>query len=129
MNIQFCHVRKFIAKFDLETFSYLSVLDARGGETIAMEEVPAWLLDKVETGDFFTKKVGKARCSDKENYNKKVGRQLSQSRMKITTLTVLSNQDFRGVRVLILIDDENNLYQLEKEIGHQKVRFVGYNNE
>lgn len=129
MNIQFCHVRKFIPKFDLETFSYLSVLDARGGETIAMEEVPAWLLGKVETGDFFTKKVGKARCSDKENYNKKVGRQLAESRMKPTVLTVLSNQDFRGVKVLILTDDQNNLYQLEQEIGQTKVRFIGYNNE
>jgi hypothetical protein len=128
MSIQFCHVRKFIPRFDLERYSYLSELDAKGGETIAMEEVPAWLLDKVETGDFFTKKIGKAKCSDKENYNRKVGRELAESRMKPVVLTVISNQDFHGVRILILIDDQSNLYELQKKLGHDKVRFIGYNN-
>lgn len=125
MSIQFCHIRKFIPQFNLCNFTYESVLSARGGETIAMQEVQPWLIEQLKVGDFFTKLIGRARCSDKENYNKKIGREIAKSRMKPTVLTVISSKDFSGVRVVILSDDKNNLYVLQKKPNCQKVHFIG----
>lgn len=126
MNIQYCHVRKFKPEFNLMNFTYESKLEARGGETIAMQEVQVWFAQQLKPGDFFTKSVGKARCSDDENYNKKTGRDIATSRMKAVTLTVISNEDFGGVRRLVLTDTSGNAYLLEKRINHNKVHFVGY---
>lgn len=126
MNIQYCHVRKYIPGFNLLTFTYESTLSARGGQTIAMEELEPWFIERLQQGDFFTKKVGKARCSDKENFNKKIGRELAVARMKPMIFTVMSNKDFGHTRLLILGDEKGHLYELQKRDNQVKVHFLGY---
>ena len=126
MNIQYCHVRKYIPEFNISNFTYESKLSATGGITIAMQELEPWFVETLQDGDFFTKSVGKARCSDKENYNKKTGRELAVSRMKPMVFTVLSNRDFGGVRILILKDEKQNMYELHKKARNIRVHFLGY---
>jgi hypothetical protein len=124
MNIQYCHVRKFIAC----PFDYEVELSAKGGQTVAMQELELWFVESLKAGDFFTKLAGQAKCSDKENYNKKTGRELAKSRMKATVFTVQENNDYGGLRELILKDDKNNSYVLQKRPDHNKVHFIGYLN-
>jgi len=124
--IQFCHARKYIPTFNLSNFTYESVLSARGGTTVAMQEIQSWLIETLKPGDFFTKSVGVARCSDKENYNKKTGRDIAESRMKPVVLTVVSNKDYSGVRILILKDSNGNLFDLQKKNNCKRVHFIGY---
>jgi len=126
MNIQYCHVRKYIPDLNAYNSKYECVLSATGGETVAMQELEPWFVESLKPGDFFTKLVGKARCSDKENYNKKVGRELAKSRMSPTILTVLSNSDYGNTRVLILVDSKKNMYELHKKATNAKVHFLGY---
>ena len=126
MNIQYCHSRKYVPEFDLETLKCEMILSATGGETIAMQEIQAWFAEQLQPGDFFTKSIGTARCSDDENYNKKTGRDIAKSRMKATTLTVISNKDFGHIRNLLLKDDKGNIYHLLKRATHANLHFVGY---
>ena len=127
MNIQFNHKRKEEAYLPEGSYTFDGRLASRGGQTIALEVPPPWFIETLQSLDFFTKSVGKARCSDEENYNKKTGRELAKSRMKPTVLTVLSNQDFGGVRILVLEDMNKNKYILEKRVGNKQVHFIGYN--
>jgi hypothetical protein len=102
------------------------MLSARGGVTVAMQEIQPWLIETLKPGDFFTKSVGVARCSDKENYNKKTGREIAQSRMKLTVLTVVSIKDYSNVKTLILKDSNGNLFDLQKKHNCERVHFIGY---
>jgi hypothetical protein len=135
MNIQFNHSRKspsfmIVTSVDIlaKEITISSSVNPRGGETIAVEVPPPWFIETLQPQDFFMKSVGKARCSDEDNYNKKVGRELAQSRMKPTRLIVLSNQDFGGVRILVLEDKDKNKYVFEKRVGNKQVHFIGYND-
>lgn len=116
MNIQFFHKREDI----------YGEINSKGGETIALESIEPWLLDKLTIGDFFTKSVGKARCSDKENYNRKTGRDLSTSRMKSKLLTVLDITSYTTTKFLILSDNEGHIYTLQKKEGANKLHFIEY---
>jgi hypothetical protein len=81
--IQFLHDRAYDEHGD--------ILYPKGGNTIVMEkitfeefEAATPCLEEPE----FRLRVGIARCSKKENYNKKVGRELAKSRMKHYNLFV-----------------------------------------
>lgn len=113
MKIQFCHSRKEILSVPYFQSSTLP----RGGETIAMEFLESWFVKELKVGNFFTKLVGKARCSDEDNYNKKIGRELAVSRMKKTVLTVTGIES----EVIVLQDTDKNIYVLKG------THFVGYN--
>jgi hypothetical protein len=71
--------------------------------------------------------VGKARCSNSENYNKKTGRELATSRMKPTYLTVEYIIEGPKGFILSLSDKTGNQYILEKSnVEGANVRFVDY---
>lgn len=138
MNIQFHHKRKVKSlirpSISGEFFTELEINPA-GGETISFHLPEAWLLETLEPSDFFTKPIGKARCSDSENYCKKTGRELAFSRMKPTILTCISNLVYTGnVRIVTLTDKEGFVYTLkviprtfnEQETIIYQVRFVNY---
>jgi len=97
-----------------------------GGQTIAMEEIAPWLLDTLKSLDFLTRRIGVARCSHEDNYNKKTGRELAESRMKPIVLTVLSNEDYGSNRILVLKDDKGKVYTLEKRFNANSVHFISY---
>jgi hypothetical protein len=124
MNIQYYHLRKISKVETILIIFYEFELSATGGQTIAMEELNDWFIKDLKPDDFFTKLVGKARCSDKENYNKKTGRELSKSRMKPTVLTVVSNEDLSGTTVVTLKDDTGMFYHLEKRHNHNRVHLL-----
>jgi hypothetical protein len=133
MFIQYCHIRKFnevvVKHPDLIGILELDELSAKGGKTIAMESIPLWFAKDLKTGDFFTKSVGKARCSDEENYNKKTGRELSQSRMKPMVFTVMVNEGVPDNGHLVLRDKAGCIYIFEKKPGSQYLHFIEYDHE
>lgn len=87
MNI-FLHLRNIVMKKNkkgkIGAFTH-----GRGGKTVAMEPVLSWVLEAMSLGDFIERKVGKADCSLKDLYCKKVGRQLAESRMKTKKLILV----------------------------------------
>lgn len=122
---QFHHVRKYTLT-SFYTIMEIEEVNPRGGKTIAMEDIEPWLLNQLTVGDFFTRRVGVARCSDEENYNKKTGRELAESRMKPVVLTVLAKNDFGSIVVAALKDEKGNVYGLELKKGAKSVHFISY---
>ena len=49
-----------------------SCIEALGGSTIAIEQLKPWVLETLEVGDFFEKKIGISVCSPEDRYNKKL---------------------------------------------------------
>lgn len=90
-------------------------VNPRGGSTVAMESIPSWLLDTIQQGDTIVRKVGIARCSKDDNYNKKKGREIAHSRLKQVTLTVVNLVRFAGSYTVVFFEDENgNLFEVKK---------------
>jgi hypothetical protein len=125
MNIQYVHNREF--EKDIYEFDYrCPVLLSRGGETIAFEVPEPWVIEALTIGDFLTKLVGKAKCSDEDNYSKKIGRELASSRMKATVLTVVRLENYGELRTAVLEDSKGHKYYIEKAPNYTKVHFTLY---
>lgn len=127
--MQFFHYRKPTYKKDPLGFSvYQDGVSAKGGQTIVMEELKSWFVNALSEGEFFTKKVGKARCSDKENYNKKIGRELALSRAKVITLTVQKVLVLSQSKEIQLTDNEGNKYYVQAVLNDNQgnARFISY---
>lgn len=127
--MQFFHYRKPTYKKDPFGFSiFQNGISAKGGQTIVMEELKSWFVNSLSEGEFFAKKVGKARCSDKENYNKKLGRELSLSRAKVVTLTVQKILILSNSKEVLLSDVEGNSYFIQVVLNDNQgnARFVSY---
>jgi len=127
--MQFFHLR--VPNFVPDAFGFShhqQGVKARGGQTIAMQELTSWFVNSLQEGEFFVKSIGKCRCSDKENYNKKLGRELSSSRMKATKLTVNKVLIFSGTKEVELIDEQNNKYVVQSRIEDNSgnARFIKY---
>lgn len=103
---------------ELRTMNLVHLVDPRGGQTIAIESLKQWVVKTLVVGDFFTRQIGKARCSDEDNYNKKTGRELAKSRMRAVILTVV---EIDGEN-LVLEDEQKNRYTFKGSY------FVGYND-
>ena len=117
MKVIYCHNREnySVVRPDLagELFTETDV-SPRGGSTVAMESIPSWLLDTIEQGSSIVRKVGIARCSKDDNYNKKKGREIAESRLKQVTLTVVNIVKI-GPAVTVFFEDENdNLFEVKK---------------
>lgn len=127
MKIQFCHVRRYENDNSCECCGYRgeSQLLATGGKTIAIEELSKWFLLSLQEGDFFEKKVGKAICSNEDNYNKKIGAELSSKRMKLTKLQVSKIIKVNNA-IVHLSDTEGNIYTFVTVGGSERARFINY---
>jgi hypothetical protein len=101
-------------------------IDALGGTTIAMESLKPWILDTLEVGNFFEKKIGVAKCSKEDRYNKKSGRELASSRMKLVKLTVSYILKTADRTTLSLVDDNGTSYLFIKYKTASEPFFVGY---
>lgn len=111
MKIVYCHNREFR---ELKPEDINFKLNAKGGSTVAMEAIPSWLLDQLKMGSTIEKKVGIARCSDDDNYCKKTGREIAQSRLKSTLLKVVNIVTI-GPMVIVFFEDKNkNLFEVKK---------------
>lgn len=127
--MQFFHFRKPTYGKDQFGLSVHQIgISAKGGQTIAMEELKSWVVNALKEGETFTKKVGKARCSDKENYNKKTGRDLALNRIKVITLTVQKVLILSNYKEIQLTDAEGNLYCIQAVLNDNQgnARFISY---
>lgn len=108
--------------------TYGSTPAPTGGETIAMEEIQPWFFETLEQGNSFEKKVGKARCSDEDNYCKKTGREYAASRLKTTKLHVIGvHGKGTSEHVVVLMDDCGDTYHLIKYANSTRVYLSEYN--
>lgn len=112
MKVVYAHNRTFnsVQRMDGTSLD----LSPRGGSTVAMESIPTWLLDQLSQGDTIVRKIGIARCSKDDNYNKKTGRELAFSRLKTKMLTVVNIVKL-GPNVTVFFEDEDdNLFEIKK---------------
>ena len=143
MKIQYYHRRKNIQKnprtisvpHDLgsDSFSGYSKIvcdteiGAKGGTTIAMEEIPVDMFKQLTADNILLCQVGKAECSNKDNYNKKVGRNIAQGRMKEVPLFVESICIIPKDTIEVILQDQTgHQYTLILKEGASTVRFVNY---
>lgn len=128
-KMQFVHYR--IPSFQKDEFGfscYRNGIKARGGQTIAMTELTCWFVNSLQEGEFFSKLIGKSVCSKKDNYNKKIGRELALNRLTMTKLIVNKILIFGKMKSVELKDDENNKYRLQCPVYETlgMARFVAY---
>lgn len=110
MKIIYCHTREMEPYLPEGGYTYDCRISSRGGTTVAMHAIQSWLLPTLRIGDFIERKVGVARCSKDDNYNKKIGRDLATARMKATTLTVIN---IFG-DVVFFEDTNGNMFEFKK---------------
>jgi hypothetical protein len=117
MKVVYCHNREIEPNpgvMRMDDAMFFGTVAPRGGSTVAMEAIQSWLLDTLEQGSTIVRKVGIAKCSTDDNYCKKTGRELAQSRLKQTTLTVV-NIVKMGPSVTVFFEDDNgNLFEVKK---------------
>lgn len=122
MKIVYCHNR--IYDFYDDELGTFAKLNSRGGSTVAMEAIPSWLLDTLAQGDSIVRKVGIARCSDEDNYCRKTGRELAQSRMKTTSLTVINLVKTDDATIVFFEDEAGNLFEIKKSADPYCARLI-----
>lgn len=125
MTIQFHHKRNYEPVITDNMLLKIEVCP-RGGQTIAMESLQTWFVQSLKVGDTFDKRVGKARCSIEDNFNKKTGRELAESRMKLMKFTVVSHNIFAGTTIIRLEDSNKNNYTLCSKVGSKIAHLVEY---
>ena len=109
-DIQFCHKRKYSNVQKLGGLS--KKLMARGGVTIALDlSTLVTLKNTLRAGDFVSLDAAVALCSDKDNYNKKVGRNVALGRLMPRTFQVVDITEFfivlenGGINFTILVSE------------------------
>lgn len=115
MKLAYCHNRLHgIDQHKSDHNDTFFNVNPRGGSTVAMESIQSWLLDQLQQGDTIVRKVGIARCSDEDNYCKKTGRAIAESRLKQTTLTVVNIVRLGELVIVFFEDEAGNLFEVKK---------------
>lgn len=112
MKIVYCHNRIVLPAVPF--YNQPEEIWSKGGSTVAMEAIPSWLLDNLQQDDSIVRKVGIAVCSTDDNYCRKTGRELAESRLKQTTLTVVNLVNIGGFVIVFFEDDNGNLFEVKK---------------
>ena len=131
MRVQYVHVRFWESHFvavdeDLQVYTREESISPNGGTTVSMEEISLDKFYMLNINDTIDVHIGVAECSLDDKYNKKIGRELSSSRMELNTLTVTGSEGVDGENFLYLEDVEGNLYTLRHYTGHKRVHLIGY---
>jgi hypothetical protein len=121
----FRHVRRF--EWDKSGLCINS--SSFGGATIAIEDLKPWILQTLNPGDFFEKKIGIAVCSKEDRFNKKTGRELAQSRAKLQKLTVQKVVKELDKTTVNMVDSAGNSYVFIKYTNANSVFFIEFNFE
>jgi hypothetical protein len=126
MKVQFFHKRVLCSKG-------LSEAGPRGGTTYAVEELHPAAFEHLSKalGITIDLKVGVAQCSLKDNYNKKIGRLISEARAKegMCRFTVDCIGVIQGKHRMISLQEEGGTLSLTFLLadGSSKVRLVEVN--
>jgi len=101
----------------------------KGGTTVAMEEIPVDMFRELETGTVLEAQVGLAKCSLKDNYNKKIGRAIAKSRLTNVEFIVIATsiwESEHGVQNKeVILKHENNYFLLQHTSGNKTVHLKG----
>jgi hypothetical protein len=105
-------------------------INAKGGTTVAMEEIPVDMFREMTTEHALEVIVGLAKCSKKDNYNKKIGRSIAKARMTSVDLQVVGvanwhRPDDREVREVVL-RGEAGIFTLRHTTGNKTVHLMEY---
>lgn len=106
MSIQFKHSRNFNQ----------DGLVAKGGNTVALE-VDNDKVSSLKPGEKFTAKMGFSVCSDRDNYNKKIGREICLERLENVDFTVLSVSSYfveGEIHTVVYIEGDDLVFKLTK---------------
>lgn len=108
MDLQFSYSRSFKSKHS-----------GKGGTIYAVQIIGnlEWDNDQneIKVGRYIGFNIGIARCSDKDNFNKKIGKDLARSRLKLTTFKVVSISKYLKednkirTKVTLKLEDESYL--------------------
>ena len=91
-NIQFFHKRLYKNIQKLGGMS--KQLDARGGVTFALDVLPlSQNLADLRSGESVMLSAGIALCSKKDNYNKKIGRNIAKGKLQSKSFQVVDIND------------------------------------
>ncbi len=118
MKVQYYHKRIY-------TGTKIGYINSKGGETFAVEEIQAWLVHSLQVGETIEKSVGRARCSDEDNYCKSIGRELARGRMKKKKLMVTGIYNNEKETIICLIDMDSMVYTFRHVIGKDRAHFLG----
>lgn len=136
MNIQFHHKRTVIkAYFDyLDKLGIITKIEAKGGTTLALEVPTVEEFDNFKITDpnkddysisTIELKFGSAKCSNKDNYNKKLGRNIAKGRMQ--TVVFFAKKHTENEVVLVAAQGSFPKLVLRKSPKGNRVYFIGGN--
>jgi hypothetical protein len=99
----------------------------KGGITFAMEEIEPDLFNQITEEHVLEAQFGFARCSDKDLYNKKIGREIAKGRMVNTEFEVTSINQFvdgqdRDVKIIYLTNNNGINVALVQKTGSSFIR-------
>lgn len=120
---------KHIRSFDWNFSGKFMEVSSFGGATIAIEELKSWVLPTLNPGDFFEKRVGIAICSDKDRFNKQIGRELAKNKAKPTKLTVQKVIKELNKTTVNVVDSSGNCYVFIKYANAKSTFFVDFKFE
>ena len=80
-------------KFLQDGKNFKFAISGKGGKTYAVEQLPKSAIETLRIGSSISFKVGMATCSPKDNFSKKIGRELAEKNMqylefKVTKITL-----------------------------------------
>lgn len=95
-------------------------VNAKGGATLAVQELPDWFFAGLKPGDFFEKRIGRAVCHPKENFCRKLGREAAEKAAKLKRFTVVRIVETVGKREITFgVDGFGELIMIKTESGKQ----------
>jgi hypothetical protein len=120
MKLQYYHRRLFDCN-----------LSPKGGTTVAMEEIPVDMFAQITNENVLEAFLGTAKCSLKDNYNKKLGRRIATARLKSQELEVLAvshwqKEDDRSVKEVVLKNQLGQIITLRHTSGNKSVHIVAF---
>jgi len=113
MSIQFSHYRNSISRYN-----------GKGGTTFAVE-INQTDAKNYNIGDCVNISMGIAKCSDKDCFNKKIGRELSSSRLKNIEFNVISirkSLDMKNSKIStrIILKADNTILTINQSSQNSK---------
>ena len=98
--------------FHIRNYGVYNDILAKGGTTVAIKDSPD--ITNVASGDKITLNIGIATCHEDDNYNKRIGRDISNARIVPMEFTVTEDFSHEGEKYVRLISDKTLLFAKTK---------------
>lgn len=110
--IDFLHTDRSRIKKSKDTNLFVLMKSGKGGKTYAISKIKA---QQFEIGQQIEIDIGEAICNEEDSFNKRIGRELSQARMKKVT-TEVSRITYTKDRIDVTLTNE----EIEVDISFRK---------